>query len=804
MNSIRNRVLLSYSVIIASTTILLIVAIVINYFLIQNYESINSNIVKVQELNDTASGLTEDAYSYGFKTNDYSKYNQRVAQIYSIEKVLDERFLNNKKSLTAYRGAKNSIAAVIEDITETKNQLEKGNIGSISSFYEKNFTKLEYAKQSITDLIVAETENLATVTRQMQTPRTILIFAIFAIVIFGTFFSVIFAFFISDRISRPLVVLSSLAEKIPTGNLEFNVDKQMLERNDEVGSLFRSFKNMVEQLKEKIVTERLAKEEVERSLKNANSLQQLVKDERDRARGIVASMGEGLFVLDRNLKLVLINPAAERLLEINGQDAVGKDVKEVVVGVIRGGKDLSAPERPSTRTLAGASINIGIDDDYSFKLISGRQFPVAIATTPLRGDGGITGVVEVFRDITSEKQSRSAIEQQVIERTKELQDKNMALTAAKEEISRGWLQIQMEKARLLASVNSITIGFLMLDINGKTLIKNPAVQKAIGVQSDYSSIEVIDQVLGSKIGIKAKFTKCIEERAPTNENNINFNNKFFRLFMAPIFSTDNTLTVIGVVVLIQDETEQKVMDRSKDEFFSIASHELRTPLTAIRGNTSLIEQYYGEKLNAEPELKSMIEDIHASSTRLIQIVNDFLNVSRLEQGKMEFKIENFDLSQLIDKKIEEINSLSVEKHIPIVFERPTTPIPSAYADKDRAGEVLLNLLGNALKYSEKGSITVQVFLLQGYLKVSVTDTGKGISPEQQSLLFHKFQQAGKSLLTRDTTRATGLGLYISKMITEQMGGQVFLEKSEPNVGSTFAFTVPVQQIGSPMPTAPVL
>ena len=475
---------------------------------------------------------------------------------------------------------------------------------------------------------------------------------------------------------------------------------------------------------------------------------------------------------------------------------MGRRIDEVIPKILRDQQELSSAERPVTRTLAGASMNITIEDNYSFGLISGKQFPVAVATTTLRGEGGIiTGVVMVFRDITVEKQSRSAIEQQVAERTKELSEKNTALTAAKEEISRGWLQIQMEKARLLASVNSITLGFLMVDASGKVLIKNPAVEKSIGVQGDYSDINAIDKTLGSAFALKENFNKCIDERAPINLKDVSLNNKFFRLFMAPIFSTDNTLSVIGVVILIQDETESKVLERSKDEFFSIASHELRTPLTAIRGNTSLIEQYFGEKLNAEPELKEMIDDVHASSIRLIQIVNDFLNVSRLEQGKMEYKIENFDLSQLIDKKIEEIGSLSLEKHIPIVFEKPTVAFPSAYADKDRVGEVLLNLLGNAIKYSEKGTVTVQASLLQGFLKVSVTDAGKGISPEQQSLLFRKFQQAGKSLLTRDTTRATGLGLYISKLLTEQMGGQIFLEKSEPNVGSTFSFTVPIQQVG---------
>ena len=172
----------------------------------------------------------------------------------------------------------------------------------------------------------------------------------------------------------------------------------------------------------------------------------------------------------------------------------------------------------------------------------------------------ITGVVMVFRDITPEKQSRSAIEQQVAERTQELQEKNTALIAAKEEISRGWLQIQMEKARLLGSVNSITLGFLMVDVSGKTLIKNPAVEKTVGIKADYSSIDSMEQIFGRSFAIKAKFNKCIEERSPVSENNLNFNNKFFSLYLTPIFSTDNTLSVIGVAILIQNQIESKVAE----------------------------------------------------------------------------------------------------------------------------------------------------------------------------------------------------------------------------------------------------
>jgi len=596
---------------------------------------------------------------------------------------------------------------------------------------------------------------------------------------------------------KPLISLTQGAKEFGKGKMDVIVN---IKSKDEIGELATVFNQMTKQLNENYtelenkVKERTkelerAKTFLEQSLSDSNDLQVVLKKERDRAKGIIVSMGEGLFVIDKNMKLLSMNPASERLLEIKSQDAIGKNIVDVVT-ILKDGKEISSQDRPAAKTLSGASMNIGTEDNYSFKLISGKEFSVSISTTPLRGERGINGVVEVFHDITSEKRSRAAIEQEVVQRTKELLEKNNALILAKEEISKVSTQIQMEKARLIASVNSISLGFLMFDAKGEILIKNPAIERMVDIGSGHLNIELIDQLLGKDFSLKEKFNKCIEEKSPINDKNINFNDKYFRLFMAPIFSADNTLTIIGVVVLIQDETEAKTLDRSKDEFFSIASHELRTPLTAIRGNTSLIQEYFGEKIKAEPELVEMIEDIHASSIRLIQIVNDFLNVSRLEQGKLEYKIENFDLAELIDKKIKEINSLCLEKNIPIVFEKPATPLPGAYADKDRVGEVLLNLMGNAIKYSEKGRVDVNVSSEHNSLKVSVSDSGKGVPFEQQNLLFKKFQQASNNILTRDTTRATGLGLYISKLMIEQMKGKIFLEKSTPGVGSVFSFTIP--------------
>ena len=123
---------------------------------------------------------------------------------------------------------------------------------------------------------------------------------------------------------------------------------------------------------------------------------------------------------------------------------------------------------------------------------------------------------------------------------------------------------------------------------------------------------------------------------------------------------------------------------------------------------------------------------------------------------------------------------------------PKESIPAVWADKDRVKQVLINFIGNGLKFTKQGGVFVDLVVEEnGCVKVSVTDTGIGIAEENQQLLFRKFQQAESNIHTRDTTKGTGLGLYISKLITEGMGGNIALEKSEVGKGSIFSFTLPV-------------
>ncbi|MDB5178325.1 MAG: Na+/proline symporter [Patescibacteria group bacterium] len=368
------------------------------------------------------------------------------------------------------------------------------------------------------------------------------------------------------------------------------------------------------------------------------------------------------------------------------------------------------------------------------------------------------------------KKEKAGVERQVDDRTQEL---------------------SREKARFLASINSLPLGFIMTNVSGAIHTINPAMQHMLDLRAGDLSLEDISKRLEGRVGLLEELltqaAKCVKKKSIITLNEINDNSRIYRALIAPVL-VPHTKEIIGTAVLVEDVTEERVMARSKDEFFSIASHELRTPLTAIRGNTSMIEQFYTEQLK-DKELHEMVGDIHDSSVRLIQIVNDFLDMSRIEQGKMKFDLSDFDMQSVVHDVFYDLGSIRDQKHIFLKSELDKGLM--VHADKSRITQVVYNLVGNAMRFVETGGITISGAAEGKLLKVSITDTGRGISPEGQQLLFHKFQQANNNILTRDDTRGTGLGLYISRLLVEHMGGKIALERSEVGKGSTFSFTVPL-------------
>ena len=368
--------------------------------------------------------------------------------------------------------------------------------------------------------------------------------------------------------------------------------------------------------------------------------------------------------------------------------------------------------------------------------------------------------------LEDEKELEETLEKRVLGRTKEVVE---------------------EKAKLLGSIEAIVRAYVLLDLQGQIILVNKKLTQFLGgVDGDWT-LDKLQQKLGSVFDIKKAFANCLKEKNPIYVKEINLGAKFFDLYVAPVFVNETEL--VDVLILMGDITEEKVLDRSKDEFFSIASHELRTPLTAIRGNTDLILQFYGDQIK-DPQFKEMIDDVHESSVRLIDIVNDFLDMSRLEIGKVEFKKENFDMGLIVAETLKEYQVTGSRKKLSLEFVKPKGGAVWAVGDKDRVKQVLVNLIGNGLKFTEEGGVTISLSTEGNMVKVGVEDTGRGIPKENQSLLFRKFQQASSSLFTRDMTKGTGLGLYISKLLVEGMGGKIELVRSEEGKGTVFAFTLP--------------
>ena len=246
------------------------------------------------------------------------------------------------------------------------------------------------------------------------------------------------------------------------------------------------------------------------------------------------------------------------------------------------------------------------------------------------------------------------------------------------------------------------------------------------------------------------------------------------------------VTLVAIFIAQYIANQVRARDNTiqlKNEFFSIASHEIRTPLSAIKGNSALLAQVYGTKNDAD--FSVIVKDIHESSNRLIRLVTNYLDVARLEQGNIPLSITSLDLPAVAKSVIEEMQGLAADHKI-YIRSGIDGQIPLVRGDADRVKQVIYNLIGNAAKFTESGGITVNAEVQGAMVKVGITDTGRGIPPESQKLLFRKFQQ------TRDEDGAsgTGLGLYISKMLVNLMGGEIRLDSSQVGKGTTISFTIP--------------
>jgi PAS domain S-box-containing protein len=237
----------------------------------------------------------------------------------------------------------------------------------------------------------------------------------------------------------------------------------------------------------------------------------------------------------------------------------------------------------------------------------------------------------------------------------------------------------------------------------------------------------------------------------------------------------------------------EIASKHKSQFLANMSHELRTPLNAILGYTELIlDGIYGE---VPDKIRDVLKRLENSGRHLLGLINDVLDISKIEAGPLTLALAEYSMKEVVQAAVTVVDSLAAEKHLELKVSVPPD-LPRARGDERRLTQVLLNLAGNAIKFTETGEVRVEVTASDGVFLVSVADTGPGIAEADQQKIFEQFQQA--ETFTAGKKGGTGLGLAIAKHIIELHGGRIWVESS-PGQGSTFRFTLPIRverQVGA--------
>ena len=235
--------------------------------------------------------------------------------------------------------------------------------------------------------------------------------------------------------------------------------------------------------------------------------------------------------------------------------------------------------------------------------------------------------------------------------------------------------------------------------------------------------------------------------------------------------------------------ELKKLDETKSEFISIASHQLRAPLTIVKGYVSLILE--GTiKHGSEVETESL-HKVETVTEQMVKLINDLLNLSRIEAGKIKYNFAEHDLAKIVQEVVDEFQTNAAKKQLELVFQNDAPQLPPLVLDADKIREVAVNLTDNAIKYSNVGKIVVRLKLVENGIQLSVQDQGIGLDQEDLKRLFTKFVRIEEA--RKFDPNGTGLGLYFLKRVAEDHGGRVGVKSEGRGRGSTFFVELPIKK-----------
>ena len=367
-----------------------------------------------------------------------------------------------------------------------------------------------------------------------------------------------------------------------------------------------------------------------------------------------------------------------------------------------------------------------------------------------------------------------------------------------QELGQMFRQQQEQATEREAILTSIADGVVVNDVEGNIILVNPAAERILGMSEKELLSQGFDDLFATfgtqgeeeaTAAMETLLNTSVPEVAKSYKINLEADNRVIHALLSPVLSLRGDF--MGVVTIFRDVTKEVEADRAKSEFVSTVSHELRTPMTAIKGYTDLLHAGAAGPINDEQ--KRFLTTIKSNTDRLTALINDLLDISRMETGRIRFEPRPLQIGEVVADVVNVLAGPAEDKHLSLNYE-VAAGLPDVMGDRDRLNQVLTNLIGNAIRYTpDGGDIDVKVYLVERAVRIDVRDTGIGIAPEDMAHLFERFYRADHPLVQE--TRGTGLGLSIVKMFVEMHGGRIWVQ-SEPEQGSTFTFILPI-----PVPAA---
>lgn len=349
-------------------------------------------------------------------------------------------------------------------------------------------------------------------------------------------------------------------------------------------------------------------------------------------------------------------------------------------------------------------------------------------------------------------------------------------------------KLQYQKSLLEAQQEASPLGILVVSQDGKILIRNQLFLDMWKFPSDVIEKELDEvalQVAKEELLHPEEFLNDVREvyqsRKKSREKLVFKDGRIYQRYGSPVKS--ETGEQYGYVWYFQDITAQENLVKQKDDFISIASHELKTPVTSIKAYTQVLYNIFREQ--EDKTTAEMLAKMDTQIDKLTKLIVDLLDVTKIEHGNLQFRKEHFPFNRLVQDLVEDIQRTAHQHRLTLEL----APDISVYGDQDRIGQVITNLLNNAVKYSpDADKVIVRTAIRQGELVFSVQDFGRGLSKKDQVKVFERFYRAGDPRY--ETYPGLGLGLYISAGIIQRHRGKIGVESKKGN-GSTFYFSLPV-------------